>query len=127
MICLKNNAVFAFLAYLSSTAFAETNSTDGLIYRQDPQSEWEARVPSVRRGNGVFLSPNNDLIISSSSDGYIACFDALTGVKNWDLPPPVPTGMFPSSSSGVTFASDGTVDFVVHAVKVNEITDDAKR
>jgi outer membrane protein assembly factor BamB len=127
MVYFKSISLLASVAGLSLTVSAQTSNATGLIYRQDPQSEWEARVPSVRRGNGVFLSPNDDLVLSASSDGYIACFDANTGNKNWDLPPPVPTGMFPSSSSGLAFANDGNLDYVVHAVKVNEITDDPKR
>jgi outer membrane protein assembly factor BamB len=52
-----------------------------LIYRSVPTQDWEAQVGSVRRGNGVFLSPADDMVVASSSDGSVTAFDSETGTK----------------------------------------------
>jgi hypothetical protein len=73
--CVKNAA----LAFVGLVGLGSVQAQ--LIYRSGPTQDWGARVGSVRRGNGVFLSPADDMVVASSSDGSVTAFDSETGMQ----------------------------------------------
>lgn len=90
-----------------------------LTYRESPELQWDARVQSVREGNGVFLSPDEDLLVATSNLGYVTGFGAKDGseIFQYTYDPNTTNIEFISSSSGISFSK---TDFVVFSVLVNE-------
>jgi outer membrane protein assembly factor BamB len=90
-----------------------------LTYRESPELEWDARVPSLREGNGVFLSPDDGIIIASSSVGQISAFRATDGAEifQYSYGPNATVEELISSSSGISFSNDTSVIF---SILVNE-------
>ena len=74
VFCVKNAARLVGLVGLGSVRAQ-------LIYRSEPTQDWGARVGPIRRGNGVFLSPADDMVVASSFDGSVTAFDSETGTQ----------------------------------------------
>lgn len=91
-----------------------------ITYRTDPELQWNVRVQSVREGNGVFLSPDEKMLVSSSNLGYVSGFGAKDGseIFSYAYSPPSGSSEFISSTSGITFAGD----YLVYSVLVNKNT-----
>jgi sugar lactone lactonase YvrE len=87
-----------------------------LLYFDAPVQEWEALIPAVRQGNGVFVSPDDALIVATSADGTMSAFDP-TGTSLWTYgPPSIDSASAVSCSSGITFA----LDYLTYAVIFDE-------
>jgi DNA-binding beta-propeller fold protein YncE len=88
----------------------------GLLYFDAPVQEWETLIPTVRQGNGVFVSPDDALIVATSADGTMSAFDP-SGTSLWTYgPPSIDSASAISCSSGITFAPD----FLTYAVIADE-------
>jgi outer membrane protein assembly factor BamB len=96
-------------------------------YREDPTPDWQKRIPSVRRGNGVFLSPSEDMAVISSSDGTVTAMTVDTGRKLWTYEPPTTQGEFFSCSSGITFVSTDILEYMTYSIVANEQSQNPKR
>lgn len=96
-------------------------------YREDPTADWQYRIRSVRRGNGIFLSPSDHMAVASSSDGTVTAMDASTGRKLWTYEPPTTQGEFFSCSSGITFVSTDTLEYMTYSIVANEQSQNPKR
>lgn len=87
-----------------------------IIYEQDPTVEWDIRVQSIREGNGVFLSPDESLLVASTNLGYVSAFGPLDGSEIFNYVY-TPEGQdFVKSYSGISFAPD----YLVYSVILNE-------
>ena len=116
-ICLNTSLLATVMAFLGlGTASGQ------LIYKANPELEWEVRVQSVRGGNGVFLSPVDDALVSTTSLGYVNAFDPDTGDELWAYAPNATDNDFLSCKSGVTFSSTDSTDYLVYSVLVNELS-----
>jgi outer membrane protein assembly factor BamB len=95
-----------------------------LLYKADPTTEWEARVQSIRGGNGVFLSPEDDMVVSSSNLGMLNAFDAYDGTELWSYTPTTADkNEFLSCKSGITFVATDALEYImVYSVIVNELS-----
>ena len=93
-----------------------------LIYQPKPTLAWDGRVQSIRGGNGVFLSPDDEILVSSSNLGYVNAFDAATGAEIWAYVPITPDNDFISCKSGITFSTIGSLEYLVLSVIINEST-----
>jgi hypothetical protein len=88
----------------------------GLLYLDAPVQEWETTIPAVRPGNGVFVSPDDALIVATSGDASLSAFDRL-GTPLWTYGPPLTDSASEiTCSSGITFAPD----YLTYAVIVGE-------
>ena len=91
-----------------------------LMYRSYPEVEWSTRVKPIRRGNGVFLSADDEVVVASTNTGQITAFDAVDGDVQWTYEPSEDNGERYSCMSGITFSVAG--DYLVYAVTVNEFS-----
>jgi outer membrane protein assembly factor BamB len=91
-----------------------------LLYNADPSINWSARGEPVRQGNGVFLSPGEDSVISTSDTGTITAWDSFDGTELWSYTPSAGDGTVLSCSSGVTFIETDTMEYMIYSVIVNE-------
>jgi hypothetical protein len=76
MVFFVKNAAFALVGLVGLGSVRAQ-----LTYRSEPTEAWGARVGSVKRGNGVFLSPADDMVVASSFDGSVTGFDSETGTQ----------------------------------------------
>ncbi len=109
---------FLFFFASSITSFACVGGE--ITYRSDPELLWDARVQSVRAGNGVYLSRSEEILVASSNLGYISAFGARDGAEvfRYNYIPNTTDIEFISSSSGITFAED----YMVFSILVNKDT-----
>lgn len=106
---------------LISFSLSSLSCVEGqLTYRSNPELQWNARVQSVREGNGIFLSPNEEMIVASSNLGYISAFGARDGAEvfRYNYVPNSTDVQFISCGSGLAFA----LDYMVFSVLVNKNT-----
>jgi hypothetical protein len=88
----------------------------GLLYFDAPVQEWETLIPAVRPGNGVFVSPDDALIVATSGDALLSAFDRL-GTPLWTYGPPLTDyASAITCSSGITFAPN----YLTYSVTVGE-------
>lgn len=110
---MKQSTAFlsAFLA-LVSPAGAQ------LSHRDSPEIQWEVQIKSVRQGNGVFLSPNEEMLVASTNLGYVSAFGARDGAEvfHYTYVPDTTAIEFISSTSGIAFSTD----YMVYSVIVNK-------
>ena len=93
-----------------------TPSRGQIIYEADPSVEWDVRVQSIREGNGVFLSPDESLLVASTNLGYVSGFGPLDGSEVFSYLYTPDGDDFVKSYSGVSFGSG----FLVYSVTINE-------
>jgi hypothetical protein len=98
-----------------------------LVYKADPSINWSARGEPVRQGNGVFLSPSEDIVVSSSNIGAVNAWDSLDGTKLWRYSPVAESGAVLSCSSGVTFIKTDSMESMFYTVVVNEFLSNPTR
>ena len=118
MICASR---FVFLTTLCGLGLASA-SDEPLIYKANPTIEWETRVQTIRGGNGVFLSPDEQMLVSSTSLGYVSAFDANDGSELWNYVPITGDNEFLSCNSGIKFSSSSSMEYMVLSVVVNELS-----
>ena len=108
-----------------------------ITYRDTPFKIWEARIPSVRKGNGVFLSNSyhRTTLVSTSQDGSISGFHPGSGTNWFSYRPSIMqnsnNGEIPvavSSNSGMTFVAPTSTDnshtidydYMIYSIMENE-------
>jgi outer membrane protein assembly factor BamB len=94
-----------------------------LRYEEFGSTEWVARTQPIREGNGVFLSPDEKRLVTSTQPAIVHAFDTESGVKLWRYNPSMSswTGdSFISCLSGITFASTGSLEYIVYAVVIKD-------
>jgi hypothetical protein len=115
MFCANHSVlVLAGLAGLMRPAGGQ------LLYRAAPTTEWDARIQSVRARNGVFLSPDDEVLVSSSNLGVVNAFYAINGTELWSYTPSATNNDFLSCKSGIAFASRDALGYLVHSILVND-------
>lgn len=105
--------VFLFLGSLLQVQAQDFNYLD-------PTLLWQGRTTEdtsagVLEGNGVYLSPDNRMIVSTSSDGTLRAFEPTTGEIIWSYVPDN-LGFAIRCWSGVTFSYRGSSPYMVYAV-----------
>ena len=104
------------LLLLALTKSAYVAAQDTSVYEplDDPEILWEQRIipenaalnpPNVRQGNGVFISPDQSIVVATSIGATVTAFDALTGEALWDYDPPTVSGKIITCPTGVTFVT----------------------
>jgi outer membrane protein assembly factor BamB len=116
IFCVKH----AFLATIGLCGLGRAGGQ--LLYQANPSIEWETRVQSIRGGNGVFLSTDDDVLVSSSNLGYVNAFDADDGAELWSYVPVTGDNEFLSSKSGITFITTDSLEYMVVSVIANELS-----
>ena len=102
---------FGILGVVCSSA----TEVELLNYHESPREIWRAFGSNgFRQGNGVFMSPNDDMLVGASEDGSLIAFDPLSGERMWTYRPSnlgFPPEDFPVQSySGVTFSYNNKND-----------------
>ena len=96
-------------------------NTAQLIYLDEPELLWsgstteDADKRGVRKGNGIFASPDGKMIVSTSFDATVRAFDPSTGEVLWTYTPNS-LGFPFSCFSGVTFSYEGSRPYLVYAI-----------
>lgn len=106
--------------FLLSIALLNGMAGGQLMYRPYPIVQWSLRVKPVRRGNGVFLSPDDRIVVASTNVGKLEALDAMDGGALWSYSPSDEYQGRYGCTSGVTFSVAG--DFLVYAVIVDELS-----
>ena len=107
----------AFIALtLGFASLFPTPSRSQIIYEADPVVEWDVRVQSIREGNGVFLSPDESLLVTSTNLGYVSGFGPLDGSEVFSYLYTPGGQEFVKSYSGISFGSE----YLVYSVTLNE-------
>ena len=130
--------MFVFLTLNVTLVVGEEQQQQQLItYRDTPFKIWEARIPSVRKGNGVFLSNSyhRTTLVSTSQDGSISGFHPGSGTNWFSYRPSIMqnsnNGEIPvavSSNSGMTFVAPTSTDnshtidydYMIYSIMENE-------
>ena len=110
---LSLSYVFLFLSSLLQVQAQDFNYLD-------PTVVWQARTTDdtsagVLQGNGIYLSPDNKMIVSTSSDGSLRAFDPASGAILWTYVPDN-LGFAIRCFSGVTFSYKGARPYMVYAI-----------
>ena len=111
------------LLFQAFLAFCGIGHSSGqLLYQAKPSVEWEARVQSIRKGNGVYLSNNDEMLVSSTKLGFVNAFDTTVGTKLWSYSytPKDSEKEYLSSDSGIVFSVND--DYLVFSVIINEFS-----
>jgi outer membrane protein assembly factor BamB len=111
--------VFATCLALST---AQNVTQDLFEYLAAPELAWsnvttdstEAGM-GVVYGNGVYISPDNDMVVSTSFDATLRAFDPITGAVLWTYVP-TPVGTTIRCFGGVAFNYEGATPYLVYAV-----------
>lgn len=86
---------------------------------QDPVLLWQGLTSDtsagVYEGNGVYVSPDGSMIVSTSADGTLRAFEPVTGAVMWTFVPEN-LGFAIRCWSGVTFNFRGDTPYMVYAV-----------
>jgi outer membrane protein assembly factor BamB len=95
-----------------------------------PVALWEAKIlpsaagalPDVLYGNGVAVSPDGAIVVSTSVSGVVTAFDALTGDFLWDYIPGAASGGAVTCRSQVVFTTANLITdpYMVYAVLEGE-------
>eukprot|EP00980_Cylindrotheca_fusiformis_P031003 scaffold25699_cov137-Cylindrotheca_fusiformis.AAC.7 len=114
----------AFGNVLTSLFFVQTIIAEPqLKYQEFGSTDWVARTQPIGSGNGVFLSPDEKMVLTSTMPAIVHAFDAEDGVKVWSYNPSMSswTGdSLISCLSGLTFANTGSLEYVVYAVNIED-------
>jgi len=102
---------FALLLILS----CQSVSGD-LTYLSTPRSLWTTGGSEVKRGNGLFLTPDNSLLVGSFFDGSARFYDPSTGTEPLPRFRPTTTGFTLRGYGGMTFSYQGAKPYMVYAV-----------
>jgi outer membrane protein assembly factor BamB len=85
-----------------------------------PQEAWRAEFAPVGQRNGVFMSPDGEVLVGISMTAIVSAFDPLTGTQLWTFTPAPLSGATTTSASGITFNGVADPSYLVFSV-----TDDA--
>ena len=96
----------------------------------DAEIFWEAQInpvdspsgtrsPAVLHGNGVYLTPDESHLITSSVGGTVSAYDAWSGELMWEYIPS-DAGAAISCKSGITFANADAGTYIVYSIIENE-------
>lgn len=104
-----------FIAILTITCITHAQE---LNYLTDPVPRWNpVNVPPLGKGNGVFVSPDQSVLLVTSADGSITSLNAKNGTINYTSRPTALDNYPSFSTSGVSFGtSKNNGDFAVYAV-----------
>jgi hypothetical protein len=116
---IRSSSNYALLMMLAVFSSSPTTAIDQLLYNADPSINWSARGEPVRQGNGVFLSPAEDSVVSSSDTGTIVAWDSFDGTEMWRYTPSAGDGSVLSCSSGITFVEAEMMQYMIYTVIVN--------
>ena len=100
------------LRLVSSLLLLLSASTD-FTYLDSPTEEWRVPFLSVGPRNGVFLSPDAQLLAVVAESGHVLGLDPVSGDELWTH---APLGTNIRSKSGITFNYAGDVPYLVYAV-----------
>ena len=94
-----------------------TTTANELSYLTAPIQEWVSIAQPLSDGNQVALSPDEALLVATSTDGTISARDPETGNTEWSFRPTPLDGLPMFSTSGMTFSyNDEIGQFVVYGV-----------
>ena len=102
--------------WLASTLVANAQ----LEVLDTPQVLWEATAPAVEYGNGVFLTPDESLVLTTSVDGPVNAYEASSGNNVWLYTPPEVDGGVIRCHSGITFWGNNDGTYMVYSIIDNE-------
>ena len=86
-----------------------------------------AQSAAVRKGNGVYLTPDEASVVTTSLGGTVTSYHALTGIMEWDYTPTSVGGTSVGSHSGVTFVPNAAIPFMVYSVVDDETGSNPQR
>ena len=106
------------LAWIVSSLAGFSGAWGQITYRNEPEVQWSAKIQAVREGNGVFLSPDETMIMASSNLGHVSAFGASDGseVFRYKYTPNTTDVEFTSCASGIAFGDD----YMVFTVLINK-------
>ena len=87
-----------------------------------PQSRWTSQAPPVIAGNGVFVTPDDSLVVSTSNDGTVMGFEASSGNPLWTYRPPPVNGVPMTCKSGITFSYTSSTPYMIYSVMDDEFS-----
>lgn len=88
-------------------------------YLNPPEVAWTATGSEAKPGNGLFVSPDGDLLVGSFLDGSLIMYNPETGEKLGSYTPDVTSGATIRGFGGVTFAYTGSTKYLLYAVTEN--------
>jgi len=90
------------------------------VYPSQASDAWNDTTTGVFSGNGVFISPDDAIVVSISETCTVRANDAMTGLREWTF---VLTGDGNRCFGGVTFNYEGSLPYVVFSVADNDAFD----
>lgn len=116
---MKSYQYFAFFIALFLKQIYPTGAQ--LTYRTNPIVEWSVQTQNVRDGNGIFLSPGEEMLLVSTRLGYIQGFRPNDGseIFTYVYKPKSTDVEFIDCSSGIAFGSN----YFVYSIIVNQFSD----
>jgi outer membrane protein assembly factor BamB len=113
--------MFALMMAAASGASAAATAGQNITtihYLASPNITWTSSISPLLKGNGIFLSPDDHILVSTSLDGTVNSFHPSTGAILWTHQPVPINNSLLSCHSGVTFSSNGS--FFIYSVIDNE-------
>lgn len=107
------------LLLLPTTTTAQPND-EFFEYLDEPMLLWQNVTTDnsgsgVQAGNGLYMSPDKDMLVSTSLDGTVRAFDPASGDIFWTYTPNS-LGLPIRCFSGVTFSVNGPRPYLVYAI-----------
>lgn len=56
---------------------------DATKYLDEPVESWRSEFPATGMGNGVFVSPNGDMVVAVASSGLVRAYRPSNGEILW--------------------------------------------
>lgn len=106
---------FAYLCLLFLGFLSPSASSGDLTYLDGPRLLWNEFTFEVSQRNGVFLSPDESMLVATSVDGLVRAFAPLTGLLLWEFQPPS-RGFSIRCQSGVTFNYIADEPYIVYSI-----------
>ena len=104
--------------FIAISIFFCITQAQELDYLTSPVLKWNSgSVPPLGEGNGVFISPDQSVLMVTSADGSITALNANNGSMIYTSKPAILDNYPSFSTSGVSFGtSKYNGDFAVYAV-----------
>lgn len=94
-----------------------------LKYKEFATTEWVSRTHPIGEGNGVFLTPDEKILVTSTKPAIVHAFDSESGSKLWGYNPSMSSWTgdnYISCLSGIAFASTESFEYIVYAVIIKD-------
>lgn len=95
-------------------------NTTKIHYLVSPNVTWTSLISPLLRGNGMHLSSDDKILLSTSMDGTVNRFHPILGTLLWTYQPSPISNSLISCHSGISFASDDS--FFIYSIIDNEGT-----